>query len=325
MFTKHQDLGARPSSQLSWPSLLFPSLIGGMTTSITTASVLYAVGQNVELARLLVGVVPGMTIGVLVNLLLKHAWSWQSQLQILEAYRTECAAERLEREVGVIGKYVMSVINAHKRHKDALHALFRRSVSDRVIPNVSPEEFYKIVQQIVEHTEHWQAIHHGSIRSLMAGFPDREFMEQFYDLFQTATLRVKQRIVILAEAEERDLTNLPLMTSFFDLTSRHVDSYWIKESKVFPLIKKVEALGDCALYDDEILLQYDRHKQTLTFYCYDDEKTQIVRTLFCELQASLQDTGAFRFQKLDRTVIYERTQQVLHTQCNGESHPVLLG
>ena len=318
MWRKRHHDWARLASQLSWPSLIFPSLLGGMTTSTATASVLYAVGQHVELARLLVGVVPGMAIGVLVNLLLRHAWLWHSQLQLIDAYRTEC-------EVSGIGKEILRVIEAHTKHKDDFHTLFQRSVLDRVIPNVSPEEFYKIVQQIIAHTEDWQAIHHGSIRSLLAGFPDLEFMGQFYQLLETPTLRVKQRIVILAEEEENDLANLPLMTNFFDLTSHHVDSYWIKESKVLPLIKKGEALGDCALYDDELLLQYDRDHQTLTFYGHDEDKTQIVRTLFRELNAYLQENGAFRFQKLDRTVVCQQTQQVLHTQRNGVSHPVVAG
>ena len=97
------------------------------------------------------------------------------------------------------------------------------------------------------------------------------------------------------------------MNAFWEATGKLVPSYVVMERSLREFLDSAitEKLDDCALYNDVVLLHYDRSNKiiTIAFRESEDELFGAVTLLFNRLTKFLEGSGALRFEAITESWI----------------------
>jgi hypothetical protein len=195
-------------------------------------------------------------------------WAYQlaSDLQTL----TKDAISRLETATLSLDyqNEPLKMILSSSRHLKTLRKLIEESIKTkyRYIPYVSVNAYLQCLTTAISQSTKYEGVQRNSVRWFRNN--NDGITQQYLEALRDEKMNQKVRIFLLDEKQEEamteDLANSELMKYYWDYTG-NVETYWITISKLVNNYPEISIPNDFALYDDELLIQYDFQTKTLFF------------------------------------------------------------
>lgn len=186
--------------------------------------------------------------------------TFSNEETVLDLTKTMIEFKNLVHHASIILNFYSSfhkLLTEDHAQKHLLYGFLDQAMNRPVFTQpMSQDDFYELAKKGVEQTNvSWQAVHQGPISDL----PHFTYLEQ---LKTTGKPLKKQRIVILDDADSKELESYEKVDSFLRFTEG-TDSYWIKENvfyETFDIPNKMR-LDDAALHDGKLLILRQRKTQ----------------------------------------------------------------
>jgi len=284
------------------PDYLRDAVIGAMLFSGASVALLWTVTRG-DLARGDVGsVVMDAIAGSVVGLLVGMLRSIRDELTIVRKDISvtqkdlHSTIDTLDRIISLheIGVKVRNIIEKYESHFGFIVWLVHKYsfTQTEMIANVSPADFYEILLKALNGTKVWHGIHQGSIRTLCDNLElanPRDTLAKSDYLRQLRDPRFehvrKQRLIILDDDKVDELQNQMLLQAYWDSAPNSLRSFVVSQEELRGYLLKeeyahVNALDDCAIYDAELLLHYNRMTLTVLFGDRNAQRASVILKMF---------------------------------------------
>lgn len=284
------------------PDYARDAVIGALLFSGASVALLWTVTRG-NLAREDVGsiamdAIAGSVVGLLVGMLR----SIRDELAIVrkdfDATQKDLhdTIGTLDRTISLheIGAKVRNVIEKYESHFWFIVWLVHKYsfTQTEMIANVSPADFYEILLKALNGTKVWHGIHQGSITTLCDNLEltnprdtlaKSDYLRQLRDP-QFAHVR-KQRIIILDDDKADELQDQQLIRAYWESAPDSLLSFVVfqEELRRYLLDEEyahVSVLDDCAIYDTELLLHYNRTTLTVLFGDRNAKRASVILRMF---------------------------------------------
>lgn len=196
--------------------------------------------------------------------------------------------------------HIETLLKEQERQFPVIKKIFENYLTSKeaVIGVIPPGDFYGILETALLGAQLWQGIHQGEIERLCENrdvggenlFAKRQYLRTLRKP-EFSHVR-KQRVIILQRKDEatifpqtteQESESASLLKEFWESAGEAVESFVVFQDQLAEnLGKRPEdiVLHDCALYDEEILLHYNRDTRNLVIGGPKSERAEIIRKIF---------------------------------------------
>jgi len=280
-------------SNLKWP-VISGLIIGG--------SVAWSDKDGFEVSKFIIGVGPGLIVGMLISTIANS----RKQLNQLLPTLTETVDEIVKLRKCESFDNVKEILEATQGSNEYMNNLLKKAKEHYCnLPKKSPQDFYAILTDGFDKVNQWDGIHYGSIELLGSNPPNQNGASTYFKSIEKRAKKkndpFKARRIIISN--EDDFSDKNIFNEFWSKAGKYADNYLISEEDMYHItgLSQDDDLGDCALYDKVVFLHYDR-KNTVTFAYPGSafDKYIAVDKLYTALEETLVGTNSVgRFYKIN--------------------------
>lgn len=188
----------------------------------------------------------------------------------------------------------LRMILSAKRHKETITQLVSDSLKEkyRFISYVQEAQYLNYLVSAISVSNKSTGVKRRPVRS----YKDSEsgMMKGYLHALRDRKMKEKVRIFIIdpqdEESMKEDLTDTELMSFYWENAGRDVASYWITATDFNSRFAgQLTIPKEFAIYDDELLIEYDESSRTLFFDIVQpgDERLKVFRQLIEQEQSNL--------------------------------------
>jgi hypothetical protein len=270
---------------------LLTAFIGAAITSVLQLLFLLRAGEF-DWVSIALGAIIGGIIG----------WGYQLATGLQETSnqaltRLEVATRALD-----LQQEPLRMILSAKRHKEAITRLVSDSLREkyRFISYVYEAQYLRYLMSAISVSNKSTGVKRRPVRSYKSG--DSDMMEKYLHALRDRRMKEKVRIFIIdpqdKEDMEQDLANTELMDFYWANAGKDVKSYWITVTDFRNRFAgQLDVPKEFAVYDDELLIEYDEPVLTLFFDIVEssDRRLEVFRRLAEQEESNL----ALPFKKIE--------------------------
>jgi hypothetical protein len=188
----------------------------------------------------------------------------------------------------------LRMILSAKRHKETITQLVSDSLKEkyRFISYVHEPQYLKYLISAISMSDKSTGVKRRPVRSYKES--DGGMMTQYLHALRDRKMKQKVRIFIIDPQDEEhmkeDLANVELMDFYWDNAGREVTSYWITATDFTNRFAgQLTIPKEFAIYDDELLIEYDEPSRTLFFDIVQpsDKRLEVFRQLAEQEESNL--------------------------------------
>jgi hypothetical protein len=171
------------------------------------------------------------------------------------------------------------------RHGQALTSLIRKSAGQyRLIAQVSKLEYLDLLKEAINHSELYQGVQRKPINWFLGNDA-----ESYLETLRDSRIDKKTRLFVI------DPNDVKAMEE--DLASDVLETFWITSAELRTSFPRIHTPRDCAIYDRQLLIEYDSIQKLLSFDVLPDsaghQRTEVFRQLALQVQ-QVHPIGPFR-------------------------------
>lgn len=213
--------------------------------------------SNITIEKTFVSLVVGGVIG----------WLYGLALHLL--FVSNSALDRLNELSCVVDfqKGPLSLILSAKRHAKSIDALLNDSVREqyKCISNVDENRYLSYLMTAISYSNRYDGIQRNPIRWFLPN--NTEIGEEYLKYLRDKQMDSKRRIFIVKNGDEMvdDICDDSTLSYYWENTGKDMKTFWITEDDFNRSYNKIQIPDDFALYDSELIIQYNEKSQTLFF------------------------------------------------------------
>ena len=213
------------------------------------------------------------------------------------------ALSRLERTTQALDvqQETLTLLLSAKMHKEVIWKLVNASLEGdyRYLANVSANRYLDYLKSAIAASNKSTGVKRAPIRSYKDS--DNEVMERYLHTLRDKPMEKKIRIFIIDSEDEQDmkddLDNSEMMNYYWDHAGKDVQSYWITAREFSSNnIYQGNVPKEFAIYDNELLIEYDEPHRTLTYAIIKEDENRL--KIFEELAEQERNNLQSPFRKI---------------------------
>lgn len=225
---------------------------------------------------------------------------WGYRLAIGLRTTTDEALTRLEATTQTLKfqEEPLKMLASTRRHAETVGLLLSDSMKEKYkfISYVDENKYLSYLVSAISDSRKYEGIQRFPVRWFARD--DHETAARYLQVLRDQNMKEKTRVFIIDKPDEKDmkedLLNKELMKFYWDNTGRDVKTYWI----TVPELGGLRSIPrDFALYDDELLIEYDGSTQTLVFDIIQPSASR--REIFIRLADQEKSNAGYPFQRID--------------------------
>ncbi len=264
---------------------LLAAFIGAVVTSVIQLLFLLRAGDDFDWVTFLLAAITGAIIG----------WGYRLATKLRDV--TNQALERLDERTLIlrIQKKPLDMLLSTTKHKNTVRNLIDDSLTKRFrdLPFVNKNQYLRYLVSAISESRKYEGVQRRPVHWFNSG--DDNGPASYLERLRSQRMDSKTRIFVIKDNEEdqmlEDLDDEDLMEKYWESTGKDVKTYWITETKYSEYFPDQILPKDFALYDEELLIEYDEPTRTLSFdgVQQDDKRRNVFTNLAEQVGANSPD------------------------------------